>query len=135
MLFCILCFFLFFFIVNASRICKRFLLLFSYDFCIVNWDLSYIWGFEFVSVFVMICYCMVFYGTYVRKVVGKATRERGCCMTNVGIRCYVNTHTHTHTHTHTYIYIYICVCVCVCVCVCLNKSMHVCMRIYIQFFL
>ena len=29
---------------------------------------------------------MLFYGVYVGEVVGKATRECGCCMTNVGIR-------------------------------------------------
>ena len=32
---------------------------------------------------------MLFYGTYVGKVIGKAMRERGCYMANVGIRCYV----------------------------------------------
>ena len=32
---------------------------------------------------------MLFYGIYVGKVVGKATRECGCCMAKVGIRCYV----------------------------------------------
>ena len=32
---------------------------------------------------------MLFYDSYVGKVVGKATRECGCCMPNVGIRCHV----------------------------------------------
>ena len=32
---------------------------------------------------------MLFHDTYVGKVVGNATRERGCCMANVGISCYV----------------------------------------------
>ena len=32
---------------------------------------------------------MLFYGTYVRKVVLKAARECGCRNTNVGISCYV----------------------------------------------
>ena len=31
-------------------------------------------GFEFVNVFVMLCHYMLFYSTYVGKVVGKATR-------------------------------------------------------------
>ena len=31
---------------------------------------------------------MLFYGTYVGKIVGKATSEGGCCMANVGLRCY-----------------------------------------------
>ena len=37
----------------------------------------------------MLRHYMLFYGVYVGKVVGKATRECGCCMANVGIRCYV----------------------------------------------
>ena len=45
---------------------------------------SYVWGFEIVSVFIVL-----FYGTYVRKVVGKVTRKCGCCMANIDIRCYV----------------------------------------------
>ena len=32
---------------------------------------------------------MLFYGTCVGKVVGKAMRGRDCCMDSVGIRCYV----------------------------------------------
>ena len=32
---------------------------------------------------------MPFYGAYIRKMVGKATRDCCCCMVNVGIRCYV----------------------------------------------
>ena len=32
---------------------------------------------------------MLFYGTYVGNVQSKATRERGYCMANVGMRCYV----------------------------------------------
>ena len=36
----------------------------------------------------MLCHKM-FYGAYVGDVVGKSTRECGCCMANVGIRCYV----------------------------------------------
>ena len=49
----------------------------------------HVWGFEFVSVFMMLYHYMLFYGTPVGKVVGKATRERSCCMTNVGVRSYV----------------------------------------------
>ena len=37
----------------------------------------------------MLSHYMLFYGAYVGKGVGKATRECGCCMVNVGIRCYV----------------------------------------------
>ena len=70
-----------FFMVIASRICKRFLLKFIYDFCIINEDLSYIGGFDFVSVFVMLCHYMLFYGTYIWEVVRKETV--------VGISCYV----------------------------------------------
>ena len=32
---------------------------------------------------------MLFYGTYVRKVVGKATRECGSCMAHIDIKYYV----------------------------------------------
>ena len=32
---------------------------------------------------------MLFYGSYVGKVVGKVMREHGCCMVNIDIRCYV----------------------------------------------
>ena len=32
---------------------------------------------------------MLFYVAYVREVVCKATKECGCCMTYVGISCYV----------------------------------------------
>ena len=63
-----------------------FIVIFRYDFCIVNLDLFCVWGFMFVSVFFTLYHYMLFYGTYVGKVVGKATREGGCCMTNVGIR-------------------------------------------------
>ena len=42
-----------------------------------------------LSVFVLLCHWMLFYGAYVEEVGGKATRECGCCMTNVGVRCYV----------------------------------------------
>ena len=31
---------------------------------------------------------MLFYGTYVRDVVCKTTRDCDCCVANVGIRCY-----------------------------------------------
>ena len=41
--------------------------IFTHDICIVNLDLS----FEFVSVVVKSCHEMLFYGAYVRKVVGK----------------------------------------------------------------
>ena len=37
----------------------------------------------------MLCHYMLFYGIYVGKEVGKATRERGCCMANIDMRCYV----------------------------------------------
>ena len=36
----------------------------------------------------MLCHNSLFYGVCVGKVVGKVTRERGCCMANIGIRCY-----------------------------------------------
>ena len=41
-----------------------------------------------VSVFVF-CHYLLFYGTYVGKVVGKATKECGCFMANVDIKWYV----------------------------------------------
>ena len=39
-----------------------------------------------LSCFVIICCFMTL---NVGKVVGKATRERGCCKANIDIRCYV----------------------------------------------
>ena len=45
------------------------------------------WWFEFVSVFIMVCHYILFYGTYVGKVVGKATRECFCCVANIDIGC------------------------------------------------
>ena len=50
-------------------------------------------GFEFVSVFAMLCHYMLFYGTYVGKLIGKSTRECRCCMANVSISCYVSLQT------------------------------------------
>ena len=40
-------------------------------------------GFEFVSVFAMVCHGMQFYGAYVGEIVGKATREGGCCVPKI----------------------------------------------------
>ena len=37
---------------------------------------------------VMLSHYMLFYGTYVGKIVGKATRECGCCIVNISIRYY-----------------------------------------------
>ena len=36
----------------------------------------------------LLCLVMLFYSTYAGKVEGKATREHGCCIANVSIRCY-----------------------------------------------
>ena len=33
-----------------------FIVIFIHDFCIINEDLSYTGGFEFVSIFVMVCH-------------------------------------------------------------------------------
>ena len=37
----------------------------------------------------MLCHYILFYGTHVGKVVGKATRECGCCLANASISSYV----------------------------------------------
>ena len=42
-----------------------------------------------LSLSVMLYHHVLLYGTYVGEVVGKATRECGCCMTDVGIKCCV----------------------------------------------
>ena len=75
-------FFLLFFIVSASRICKRFLLLFLFMvFVLLIWVFYYAWGFEFVSIFVLLCHYMLLNDT------------------NVGDVAYI--------HIYIYIYIYI----------------------------
>ena len=70
-----------FYIYCIEDLSTVFIVIFIHDFCIVK-NFSYVWRFEFVSVFIMLCYYMMFYGTYVGKVVGKATRERGCYKTH-----------------------------------------------------
>ena len=76
-----------FFIVSVSRIFKRFLLLFLYMIFVLLIRIFLMSG--DLSAFIMLCHYMLFYSTYVGKLVGKVMRERGCCMANVGIRCYV----------------------------------------------
>ena len=45
----------------------------------------------------MLCHYMLFYG-----MVGKATRERGCCMPNVGVMLFSEKHSQNgHVHLHT----------------------------------
>ena len=77
------------FIIIGSRICKRLLLLFLYMIFVLLIRIFLISGDFSFSVFIMLCHYILFYGTYVGKVVGKATRECGCCMSNIDIKCYV----------------------------------------------